>query len=540
MGSVVVTRDEILPHNHYNNLNAKVIVNNQIWGTSSTRGNYWLHTLGEMVSYASLGEKLYPGELLATGTFPSLCGAEVNRWLKPGDEVEIEIDKVGKLKNKIGYPDTTGGVADSIRWDQLQYKDNKVSKKSAFGSFIKTFLVGLMIALVAYVVLVRDHPISDQQGLGSWHFAPIPKFEGVLDPAVHNQLERAERLLEGKLHGPEDCTFDTAGLLYCSTGDGSIVRLKNLEGDKDYIAVETFARTGEARPDCGRDEELEEVCGRPLHIQFNSTNGHLLVADAYKGLLEFDERGNFVKALATHLTSPATVTDDSTRRRIRFANFFAISEDKQTVYLTDSSNKWHRKDWLKDILECKPHGRLLRYDARTGETTTLLEGLHFPNGVALSSDESFVIVLETTLSRIVRYYLKGPNQGTWDIFADNLPGIPDNVHVHHHHHGQQQLFWVALPKRRSPLLDFMQAHPVIKYWITKIVPWKLLPLLAPNHGLVIALDEQGRIVKSSHDATGEHVAMITSIVFDPQGQYAYLGSVFNHFLSRVPASELLQ
>lgn len=56
-----------------------------------------------------------------------------------------------------------------------------------------------------------------------------------------------------------------------------------------------------------------------------------------------------------------------------------------------------------------------------------MNGIHFANGVALSSDEEFIIVAETARSRLLRYYLKGPKKGTHDVFVDGLPGLPDNL-----------------------------------------------------------------------------------------------------------------
>ncbi|MCD6598985.1 MAG: fumarylacetoacetate hydrolase family protein [Dehalococcoidia bacterium] len=95
MGLELVTADEILPH--VDNLNVKVAVNGQIWGSGNTKGMQ--HSIAAMVAYASLGELLRPGELLATGTIPGCSGVEVGRWLSPGDEIELWIERVGTLKN---------------------------------------------------------------------------------------------------------------------------------------------------------------------------------------------------------------------------------------------------------------------------------------------------------------------------------------------------------------------------------------------------------------------------------------------------------
>lgn len=48
----------------------------------------------------------------------------------------------------------------------------------------------------------------------------------------------------------------------------------------------------------------------------------------------------------------------------------------------------------------------------------------FANGVKLSDDESFVLVNDLNKNRVLRYDLK---KGTYDVFIDGLPGMPDNL-----------------------------------------------------------------------------------------------------------------
>ena len=73
-----------------------------------------------------------------------------------------------------------------------------------------------------------------------------------------------------------------------------------------------------------------------------------------------------------------------------------------------------------ELYDHSPIGRLLVFDPITQKTTTLLSGLYFANGVALSSDESFVLVNETLMYRIQKYWLKGDKAGTSEIFIENI------------------------------------------------------------------------------------------------------------------------
>jgi 2-keto-4-pentenoate hydratase/2-oxohepta-3-ene-1,7-dioic acid hydratase in catechol pathway len=102
LGPVVVTPDEILPI--LDRLSFTVHVNGKRWGAGTTAG--MAHSLGTVVAYASLGERLVPGELLGLGTLPGGSGMETNQWLKPGDTIELTIKGIGTLTNIIGLPAT--------------------------------------------------------------------------------------------------------------------------------------------------------------------------------------------------------------------------------------------------------------------------------------------------------------------------------------------------------------------------------------------------------------------------------------------------
>jgi len=93
----VVTRDEVLPR--WQSLTGSVRVNGEQWCSGTTAGPQ--HGLGEMVAYASQDEFLVAGEVLATGTLPGCCGLEVDRWPQRGDEVELAIEGVGTLRNRL-------------------------------------------------------------------------------------------------------------------------------------------------------------------------------------------------------------------------------------------------------------------------------------------------------------------------------------------------------------------------------------------------------------------------------------------------------
>ena len=54
-----------------------------------------------MIAHVSMDERIYPGDILGSGTVGGGCGLELDRWLQPGDVVELEIAGIGRLRNSV-------------------------------------------------------------------------------------------------------------------------------------------------------------------------------------------------------------------------------------------------------------------------------------------------------------------------------------------------------------------------------------------------------------------------------------------------------
>ncbi len=154
----------------------------------------------------------------------------------------------------------------------------------------------------------------------------------------------------------------------------------------------------------------------------------------------------------------------------------------------------------------------------------LLSDLYFANGVALSRKEDFVLVNETYRYRITRYWLTGPKSGTSDIFLDNVPGFPDGVSSN-----RRGTFWVALFTVRNPVMDRLHPHPWLKKQLSKL-PRSLWPKPQP-YGMVLAVDESGRIVRSLQDPTGQRVPQVTSA--EEVDGFLYLGNLNRDWIGRL-------
>ncbi len=80
----------------------KVRVNGKEWSRSKGAQPYW--NFATMLSHASQGEDLLPGDLLGSGTYFKGCGLDMGRWIKPGDELELDAGPLGVLRNTVGKP----------------------------------------------------------------------------------------------------------------------------------------------------------------------------------------------------------------------------------------------------------------------------------------------------------------------------------------------------------------------------------------------------------------------------------------------------
>ena len=99
LGPWIVTTDEIKDPQ---NLNMQVRVNGERWGGGNSKDLH--HSFAKILSFISTSETLHPGEVIASGTVPTGCGLELGRFLKPDDVVELEIEGIGVLRNKIVRP----------------------------------------------------------------------------------------------------------------------------------------------------------------------------------------------------------------------------------------------------------------------------------------------------------------------------------------------------------------------------------------------------------------------------------------------------
>ncbi|XP_058114228.1 protein STRICTOSIDINE SYNTHASE-LIKE 10-like isoform X1 [Magnolia sinica] len=226
---------------------------------------------------------------------------------------------------------------------------------------------------------------------------------------------RFQQLDLGGLVGPESIAFDPVGQgPYTGVSDGRVLKWQGAAHGWTEFAVTSPHRKEECN---GHDKPwLEDTCGRPLGLQFSKATGDLYIVDAYYRLFVVGP----IEGSATQLASGAQGVP------FRFTNNLDIDLATGIVYFTDASMIYPRRGNTLVIISGDRTGRLLKYDPRSKEVTMLLEGLVFPNGVAISKDSTFLLIVETTTQRILRFWLQGPKARALEFFAQ-LSRYPDNI-----------------------------------------------------------------------------------------------------------------
>jgi 2-keto-4-pentenoate hydratase/2-oxohepta-3-ene-1,7-dioic acid hydratase in catechol pathway len=75
-------------------------VNGETWAEGGLGS--MLYTFPQVIAHLSQEQPLLPGDLLGSGTVGRGCGLELDRWIEPGDVVELEVQGIGILRNPVG------------------------------------------------------------------------------------------------------------------------------------------------------------------------------------------------------------------------------------------------------------------------------------------------------------------------------------------------------------------------------------------------------------------------------------------------------
>lgn len=362
---------------------------------------------------------------------------------------------------------------------------------------MKWFLGFIGIGFLVIAAFLLFAPVSINPV--AWEAPPNPGLKGHFQ--INTRLARIQKLPLYDTHGPEAIAVDAKNRIYAGTHDGMIVRFEN---------------------PASRPEKWVNTGGRPLGMKFDSS-GNLVIADAYRGLLSVSPDG---------VISELAVTADGIP--IHYADDLDIA-DNGRIYFSDASVKFGAEacggtleaSYL-DIAEHGGHGRLLVYDPRTGSVATLLDGINFANGVAVSHDQMSVLVVETGSYRVLRHWIRGPRKGVTEPFIEALPSFPDNISK-----GFDDKYWIALVSPRNPLLDRFADKPFFRK-IAMRLPEALRPKAVP-YGHIIAVNESGIVIQNLQDPNAA-AGMNTSVM--ETDDHLYIGSLTADFVARLPKSRI--
>jgi len=96
LGPCLVTPDEIAD---LGALTMIARVNGEEWSRGRFGTIHW--SFPQMIAHVSRGEMIYPGDVFGSGTVGGGCGLEMDRYLKQGDMVELEIQPIGVLRTRV-------------------------------------------------------------------------------------------------------------------------------------------------------------------------------------------------------------------------------------------------------------------------------------------------------------------------------------------------------------------------------------------------------------------------------------------------------
>ncbi|RZC55029.1 hypothetical protein C5167_013879 [Papaver somniferum] len=362
--------------------------------------------------------------------------------------------------------------------------NNKGIMKS--GWFLFLLVIPVLTATILYQVDEFDAGSLPKSTL-SWKPVKVSKHNDHILAASHI-------IGEGHLPGPEDLAYDSeTGFIYTGCNAGWIRRLKLTTDSESDLKAEDWVYVGV----------------RPLGIAFGPDK-QLIVAESGKGLMKVTKEGKV-----------ELLTGEAEGLKFRLTDGVDVADDG-VIYFTDASSKYSLDDHMLDVLEGRPYGRLMSFDTANSATKVLARDLYFANGVAVSPENDFVVFCETPLRSCSKYYIKGEKMGSVDVFADNLPGYPDNIR----YDGEGQ-YWIGLASGKTLVWDVMLRYPFIRKATAMLSRFVNVPHILKDGG-VVAVNLNGEITGLYTDAGLASVTVGIKI-----GDQLYYGSLVQTYISRL-------
>lgn len=346
-----------------------------------------------------------------------------------------------------------------------------------------------------------------------WFWAAPPAYLRIADPlhfdeatsravaAVDRSAEFAASLeaLDSALPGHDDLVFLADGqTVLASAMDGRIWKLDLASAAAEPFVDPPLMAAG-----------MHEAPDRPGTIYFCASrlHGQSYPPGERPGVYRLDVATRAIEAVVSWVPSrklgdPTVYADadpdapelqrwGSLRPRpLAFCNDLELSADGRRIYFTEPFSypgASMGRGAVKEAVSLGANGRLWRYDLDTRITRLIAQGFHFIDGVLIDphpglAREESLIVSQTPLFRLTRFFIAGPRAGQFETVIDALPGMPDGLD-----RDAQGRIWVGLLQSRSALLTWLHAHPWIKPLLLRL-PLEKLPQSSRTGVLVLSPD----------------------------------------------------
>jgi Strictosidine synthase len=242
----------------------------------------------------------------------------------------------------------------------------------------------------------------------------------------------------------------------------------------------------------------------------------------------------------------------STVSILNYVNDLDIDHDNDCVYFTSSTTRGvvaynartghydTMRSFLLDLYSADISGRLLQYNFLTRATTLVMDDIWYANGVVVSPDKDYVLVVETCGFRVIKKWLTGPKAGQQEDFIANLPGFPDGITLATSNGSVGGGYWISLVVPLSPILYVIQSMAA-RYFLS----WLQLELLShvvmlqkmliPKWACVIHVSPSGEILEIVLDPNGSMVSTVSAVT-EHNGKL-FMGNLGGNFVSIVDLSK---
>jgi sugar lactone lactonase YvrE len=302
----------------------------------------------------------------------------------------------------------------------------------------------------------------------AWQPGAAPALVG---PWAPNDRLAGAVLEQAGVPGPDTVVVGPDGYRYSAIAGGRVIRWEKGGPVEDYVSVP----------------------GRPVGMNFGPDH-QLYLADEETGTLWRIAQDRQLQRLADRFGT----------RRFNMLNDVWIASDGR-VFFTESTARWPLAENRRALLEHGGDGGVFVWHP-DGRVEQVLGGLEFANGVILSPQEDYLLVVETGAYRVTRLWLSGPRAGEREALLDNLPGFPGDLSLA----GDGESYWCSFFSPRSSFLDRLGPLPWARTLVARL-PLAWLPQAQP-FPFVFRFDSNGHVLETLQDASDPRLPSFSSVV----------------------------